>query len=146
MQQPDPPLRARTRLPTSRQLTYYEHFPNYILQPASQRSQSSLSAPSRGSPGPSTSDLDTVQQVRGQHCNHGPTVRALNYTPRTTYLASPQTMHGGKTTQNVVIADETGYTKLTLWEEHVRYLQPNKSYYLKNMLLRVTIYTVVRDT
>ena len=46
-------------------------------------------------------------------------------------------MQGGKTTQNVVIADETGYTKFTLWEEHVGYLQPNKSYHLKNILLRV---------
>ena len=52
-------------------------------------------------------------------------------------VASPQAMQGGKTTQNVVIADDTGYTKLTLWEEHVGYLHPNKSYHLKNMLLRV---------
>ena len=52
-------------------------------------------------------------------------------------VATPQTMQGGKTTQNVMIADETGYIKLTLWEEHVGYLQPNKSYHLKNMLLRV---------
>ena len=46
-------------------------------------------------------------------------------------------MQVGKTTQNVVIADENGHTKLTLWEEHVGYLQPNKSDHLKNMLLRV---------
>ena len=52
-------------------------------------------------------------------------------------VASPQTMQGGKTIQNVVIADENGYTKLTLWEEHVGYLQPNKSDHLKNILLRV---------
>ena len=50
-------------------------------------------------------------------------------------VASPQTMQGGKTTQNVVIADETGHTKLTLWEEHVGNLQLNKSYHQKNMLL-----------
>ena len=68
VQQPDPPLRARTCLQTSRQLTTstFQTTP----QPASQqRSQSSLSAPSGDSPGPSTSD--TVQQIRGQHCSHG---------------------------------------------------------------------------
>ena len=76
MQQPDPPLRARTCLQTSRQLTTstFQTTP----QPASQqRSQSSLSAPSGDSPGPSTSDT-----VRGQHCSHDPT---FNCPPHTFY-------------------------------------------------------------
>ena len=82
VQQPDPPLRARTCLQTSRQLTTstFQTTP----QPASQqRSQSSLSAPSGDSPGPSTSD--TVQQIRGQHCSHGSTFRGLNCPPHTFY-------------------------------------------------------------
>ena len=46
-------------------------------------------------------------------------------------------MQGGKTTQNVVIADGTSCTKFTLWEEHVGKLQIDKSYHLKYMLLRI---------
>ena len=42
-----------------------------------------------------------------------------------------------KNSQNVMVADETGCAKLTLWEQHVGCLQSNKRYYLRNMLLRV---------
>ena len=52
-------------------------------------------------------------------------------------VANPQKTSAGKKTQNVVVADETDCAKLTLWEEHVGCLETNKSYYLKNMLLRV---------
>ena len=52
-------------------------------------------------------------------------------------VADPHTMQGGKTTQNVVIADRTSRTKFTLWEEHVGKLQKDKSYHLKYMLLRI---------
>ena len=82
VQQPDPPLRVRTCLQTSRQLATSTF--KTIPQPSSQQcSQSSLRAPSGESPGPSTSD--TVQQVRGQHCSHGSTFRALNCPPHTFY-------------------------------------------------------------
>ena len=52
-------------------------------------------------------------------------------------VADLHTMQGGKTTQNVVIADRTSRTEFTLWEEHVGKLQKDKSYHLKYMLLRI---------
>ena len=67
-------------------------------------------------------DLDKYTRVNTR-------VKVLN-------VANPQKI-AEKNTQNVMVADETGCAKLTQWEQHVGCVELNKSYYSRNMLLRV---------
>ena len=60
----------------------------------------------------------------------------MNIRVKVLNVANPQKITE-KNTQNVMVADETGCAKLTLWEQHVGCVELNKSYYLRNMLLRV---------
>ena len=51
-------------------------------------------------------------------------------------MMEPINVSGGKKKQDVTISDESGTTKLTLWEEHVDSLVADSSYRLKNFLVR----------
>ena len=43
---------------------------------------------------------------------------------------------GGKTKQDITVADNTGVCKVTLWEENIGILDTNASYMLKNFLVK----------
>ena len=43
---------------------------------------------------------------------------------------------GGKTKQDIIVADHRSTAKLTLWEEHIGKLVKNSSYSLKNFQVR----------
>jgi hypothetical protein len=49
---------------------------------------------------------------------------------------APVYVTGEKLKQDIIIADETGTAKVTLWEKHVQSLQNSKSYTLKNFTVR----------
>lgn len=49
---------------------------------------------------------------------------------------NPQTVGTGKTKQDVLIADDTAKSSITLWESHVNSLKEHKSYQLNKMVVR----------
>ena len=52
-------------------------------------------------------------------------------------VGDPQEVNGGKRKQEVLIADATGSTILTLWETDINLLEESKSYQLNRLMLRV---------
>ena len=41
--------------------------------------------------------------------------------------------------QDVIVADNTGQVKVTLWQDHIDSLKVGQSYYLENMSVHTTI-------
>ena len=51
-------------------------------------------------------------------------------------INEPLNVSGGKTKQDITVADSTSTSRLTLWQENVDTLTQNQSYHLSNMVVR----------
>lgn len=51
-------------------------------------------------------------------------------------IDDPVTVNGGLTKQDVIISDNTGTVKFTIWEDVVNLLEVGQSYHLKNVVVR----------
>ena len=51
-------------------------------------------------------------------------------------INEPLNVSGGKTKQDITVADSTSMSRLTLWQENVDTLTQNQSYHISNMVVR----------
>ena len=73
----------------------------------------------------SIKDLDTIPE------NQRVTIKA-----RVIKFNDPQNIHGGKTKQDIIVADDTGKATLTLWGDNIGLLKQHQSYQLNRLQVK----------